>query len=85
MSEWLDRQLTAELAPVEAPDELWQRVQAGRLTVVPPRRQGRSPLLLVAAAAGLLVTAGAVWLWGNPATPTPGRVAQGSCYACHTM
>jgi len=83
MPEWLEQELAREIAPVEAPDELWCRIQMGRVAVVSPRR--RSPALLVAAAAMVLVTAGAIWLWGSPVrTGTATPSAQGSCYMCHT-
>ena len=83
MPEWLERELARELAPVEAPDELWMHVRLGRMA--PARHRGRSPILLVAAAAALLATVGAIWMWGSPARS--GRqqtMAQGSCYACHS-
>ncbi|HUA58968.1 MAG TPA: hypothetical protein VML19_09455 [Verrucomicrobiae bacterium] len=83
MPEWLERELARELAPVEAPDELWLRVRSGGPAV--SRRKGRSPVLLLAAAAALLATVGAIWMWGSPVRDG-GRqtMAQGSCYACHT-
>ena len=83
MPEWLERELARELKSVEAPDDLWQRVHAvrGAVTV---RGRARPPALFLAAAAMLLLTAGALWLWGNPArNPVPQPTASGSCYACH--
>ncbi len=80
MPEWLERELSRGLAPVKAPDELWLRVSSGGAH----RRRGRSHVFL-AVAAGLLVTVGAIWLWGNPArNPASQVAAQGACYSCHT-
>lgn len=84
MSEWLELELADQLAPVEAPDELWGRVRRGR---APQPRPRRPPALWLAAAAMVVATAGAIWLFGaSPAgAPSPNRVsAQVSCYACHT-
>jgi len=81
MPEWLERELTREMAPVEAPEDLWHRVNARGVTV---RGTHRPPALLLAAAAMLLLSVGAIWLWGNPVrTPVPRPAASGSCYACH--
>lgn len=83
MPEWLEKELARELAPVEAPEELWRRVRGGRVIVI-GRQQSRPPALLVAAAAMLLATVGAIWLWGSPGRPSPNRAtAQGACYTCH--
>ena len=83
MPEWMERELARELSPVDAPDDLWLRIRDGRGKA--PVRKSRPQAFLVAAAAMLLVTAGAIWLWGSPArNPVPQVSAQGSCYACHT-
>ena len=86
MPEWLQRELSRQLRPVEAPEELWRRVRSGR-SVPERRRPKRSPVLLLAAAAMVLTTVGAIWLFGgSPAgVRTASRVgAEASCYACHT-
>jgi hypothetical protein len=90
MPDWLELQLAHQLAPVEAPDELWGRVRgfgSGARGSAPSPRPRHSPVLWLAAAAMLVATAGAIWLFGaSPAgAPSPNRVsAQVSCYACHT-
>jgi hypothetical protein len=85
MSDWLELELAQELAPVEAPDELWDRVRGGRLAIVPKPR--RSPVLWLAAAAMLAATVGAVWLFGGSTAGAPSSARatmQVSCYTCHT-
>jgi hypothetical protein len=87
MPDWLERELAHQLAPVEAPAELWGRVRGSRDGPAIRRRPGRSPALLLAAAAMVVATVGAIWLFGgSPAgAPAPNRVsAQVSCYTCHT-
>jgi ferric-dicitrate binding protein FerR (iron transport regulator) len=86
MADWLELELAHQLAPVEAPDELWGRVREARNPAPSPRPR-RSPALWLAAAAMVVATAGAIWLFGaSPSgAPSPNRVsAQASCYACHT-
>ncbi len=81
MSKWLEQQLTRELTPMKAPEELWSRVDEA---CDGQQRRGRSPAVLAAAAAMLLITAGSVWLWANPGRRVPPPVtAHGACYACH--
>jgi hypothetical protein len=90
MSEPYCKQLEACLAPVEAPDELWARVEAG-LEPKPARRI--SPSFL---AAGLLIVLGIGafgYLENRPARrdaygpATTGehidRNSQHVCFACH--
>ena len=89
MPDWLELELADQLAPVEAPDELWGRVRGSAHGARGPAtrpRPSRSPALWLAAAAMLVATAGAIWLFGaSPAgAPSPNRVsAQASCYSCH--
>lgn len=81
MSEWLEQELARELAPVDAPGDLWLRIRIGG-----DRAPKRKPsAFLMAAAAMFLVAAGAFWLWGNPARSSgPQTASQGTCYTCHT-
>jgi len=68
--------LERELGRVEAPDELWHRVQTGRK--IPARR----PMPVALAVAAILL--GAVWLTGQGQRPEPVRVQPvGSCSLCH--
>ena len=81
MSEWLDLELSHHLAPVEAPDELWDRVCAAR------RGRPETPhFAFPIAAVVTLILAGALYFIarGQPA-PTPYRTAAHSeCGLCHT-
>jgi hypothetical protein len=82
MSEWLDLELSHQLAPTEAPDELWGRVCAEQ------RRRPQTPhFAFPIAAVVTLILAGALYFIarGQPA-PTPSRVAtvHSDCLACHT-
>jgi hypothetical protein len=83
MHEWLERELTEQLRPVEAPEELWERVQE---RFGGPRRQVR----WMALAAGLaLMTAGTLWLSARVPSargiPRPLASADpGTCLLCHT-
>lgn len=81
MPEWLQRELSAGLAPASAPEELRERVLRPR--GVPVRRV--SAFLI--AAAMLVLSAGTVWLSGRqPERAATRWNAQGStqaCLACH--
>ena len=88
MPEWLDRELSAGLAPVEAPDALQERVF--RPAIVMPAR--RVSVFLIAAAMALL-TAGTMWLSttqpaqvSNPRWNPSSRIQMSdhSCLLCHT-
>jgi hypothetical protein len=59
MSDWLELQLAHELGPVEAPEGLWGRVQAGRRPA--PRNRWWIARLPVLASVALVVTAGLLW------------------------
>ncbi len=65
MSDWLDVELSRELRPVKAPDELWPRVQAGRWAHG-TRNQWRMPRtgVLVTALASLVF--GMLWMGKHP-------------------
>ncbi|SPE32101.1 hypothetical protein SBA3_1840017 [Candidatus Sulfopaludibacter sp. SbA3] len=89
MPEWLERELTVSLAPVEAPDTLRQRILRPR-PAIPARRV--SAFLI--AAAMVVLSAGAVWLSARqPARVTPARWNAGvrvqltghNCVLCHTL
>ena len=85
--DWLELELAHGLAPVEAPGELWKRVRWAS-DLAPRPRPRRSPALMLAAAAMVVATVGAIWVFGASPTgaPSPNRVsAQASCSACHTM
>jgi hypothetical protein len=83
MSEWLDLELSHHLAPIDAPGELWARVQgAGR-----PDRRRSSIFAVPVAAVATLVLAGALYFIarGAPA-PAPYRATNPvvGCVHCHT-
>ncbi len=89
MPEWLERELTAGLAPVEAPHSLRRRVLAPR-RVLPARRVS----VFLIAAAMVVLSAGTVWLsarqpvrvsnarW-SPAARAP--INDHNCGLCHTL
>jgi len=60
MSDWLELQLAHELRPVEAPEGLWGRVQAGRRRPVTRNRWWTARLPALASVA-LVITAGLLW------------------------
>lgn len=70
MSDWLDLQLSHHLAAVEAPDELWDRIQNGAAprpasrSLARPRASVSFAVLTwpVAAILTLMVAAGTLWL-----------------------
>ena len=83
MSEWLNLELSQQLAPTDAPDELWSRICAAQ----PPVR-GRPPIFaLPVAAVVTLVLAGALYFIarGQP-SPAPYRANNpvAECMRCHT-
>ncbi len=88
MPEWLQRELSASLAPVEAPEALRERIM--RPSALPARRV--SAFLI--AAAMVVLSAGTVWL--SARQPAPVRNARWSaavraqvndhtCVLCHTL
>ena len=81
MRDRLEIELAEHLRPVEAPDELWERIQG---TAVAPRRQIR--WMALAAAIGLM-TMGTLWLRaGGPANRQVARpsFSTADCARCHT-
>jgi anti-sigma factor RsiW len=65
MSDWLDLQLSHHLAPVEAPEALWNRIQSG--TVLRPAcprapRSVTAAVWPIAAILTLMAAAGTLWL-----------------------
>ncbi len=89
MPEWLERELSAGLAPVHAPEELRDRMfQPRRMT--PARRV--SPYLI--AAAMVMLSVGTVWLSSrepvrvsNARWSVSARASAGdhNCQLCHTF
>jgi len=83
MSDWLDLELSHELAPTEAPAELWGRVCAER------RRVRETPhFALPIAAVVTLILAGALYFIarGQPApAPTRASFTHSECVLCHTI
>lgn len=65
-SQWLEMELTRQLAPVDAPDELWPRIAEPQIQQRPARTFEWGWALAAAAALVLTVTGGLVW-----------RIAQG--------
>ena len=90
MSDWLDLELSDQLAPVKAPDELWNRVRNGvrgsglGVREMPARRIVALPV----AAVVTLILAGALWFMarGQQASPELRQlpsVAHSECLLCH--
>jgi hypothetical protein len=85
VSDWLELELSECLAPVEAPDELWQRVAGGG-------RWAHRPLPFVApiAAVVTLILAGAIWFLARGQQPSgalrpyPVSARAEACLLCHT-
>jgi hypothetical protein len=84
MSEWLDRELARELAPVAAPDALGARLgfHASR------RPQWPRMMLALAAAVVVLIAGGYAAGRTNPSDlhqMATGPKASGTCNSCHTL
>jgi hypothetical protein len=90
MPDWLELELAQSVAPVEAPDELWDRIQGRGYRPAPPARSAR-PVWAIAAIVTVMITAGAFWF-----TPRGSRVAgsrpdvfathdhpEATCKLCH--
>ena len=78
MSEWVDLQLAHQLAPVGAPDELWDRVQGRR------RRRQTVPRLALATAMAVLVVVALAYSSTRPREiPRLASLPTGSCVQCH--
>ena len=82
MSDWLELELSDRLAPVKAPEELWQRCGAGAFAcptigeVVPIAAAGRRahrrpPFVAPIAAVVTLILAGAIWFLARGQQPSP--------------
>ena len=83
MSEWLDRELARELAPVRAPEALGRR-----LGLRPsPRREWPRMMLAVAAAVVVLIAGGYAAGRTNPRDlhQAAATRASGQCVSCHTL
>jgi hypothetical protein len=82
MSEWVDLQLSHQIASVKAPEELWARVQMGQPA---PRRRTFPRLALATVAAVLAVIAVAYSATKPREVPQTTSFTTGTCTACHTM
>ena len=88
MSEWLELELADQLAPVRAPERLWQLVQAQKPRATARRRPVKA-VLLVAAATAASVWMAAAWRPESrsvrtvalSASPVESHMA---CRSCHT-
>jgi len=79
MSEYVDLQLSHQLTEVEAPAELWQRIEA-----FPPRHGRTVPRLALATAAAVLALIAVVYSSSRPqAAPRPSAINAGTCNLCH--
>ena len=76
MSEWVDLQLSHQLAEVKAPDQLWERIER-------PRRR-RTPRLAVATAAAVVALIAVAYSATKPReNPRFATFPAGSCMQCH--
>lgn len=89
MPEWLEHELTAGLAPVEAPDALREYVLGPR-RVLPARRVS----VFLIAAAMVVLSAGTVWLsarqpvrvsYARWSPATRAQINDHNCVLCHTL
>jgi len=82
MSEWVDLQLSHQMASVEAPDELWARVQSGR----PARSRRTVPRIALATAAAVLAVIAVAYSATKPTAPVQVTAfTPTTCNSCHTM
>ena len=70
MSDWLDLQLSHQLAPVQAPDALWDRIQQATGPRPAPRTTPALALWPVAAILTLMAAAGTLWLVAKGEQPS---------------
>jgi len=85
VSDWLELELSERLAPVQAPDELWDRVVNGA------GKRGRRLLPFAApiAAVVMLMLAGAIWFMARGQQPSaafrqfPTSAHADACLLCH--
>lgn len=81
MPEWLEKELKANLAPVEAPEAL-------RLPLTNRRGSDRRVSAFLIAAAMVVLSAGTLWLSARqPAriAPTRWKANDHNCVLCHTL
>jgi hypothetical protein len=87
MSEWLELELADSLAPVQAPDKLWNLVQQPRPMAIARRRPVRTVLLLAAAAMASVWVAAAWRPEARGAQPSTVRASSAeshfACRSCH--
>jgi len=82
MSEWVDLQLSHQIASVKAPDDLWSRIESGR----PTRRRRVVPRIALATAAAILAAIAVAYSATKPHVHAPATpFASTTCNACHTM
>ena len=85
MSDWLDLELSEQLAPVAAPHELWTRIHGA----APAERRLHRVFALPVAAVVTLVLAGALWFMarGQQTSPALRQFSSSahpeSCLQCH--
>jgi hypothetical protein len=85
MSEWLDLELSEQLAPVTAPDQLWNRVCAAQAPARPAPRFFALPV----AAVVTLILAGALWFMARGQQQSTSirqfsSPSHSECLLCHT-
>ena len=91
MPDWLELELAQSLVPVEAPDELWDRIPAHGRRLASHQPRSARPAWAIAAIITIMITAGAFWL-----APRGSRVAgsrpdafsahdrqEATCKLCH--
>jgi len=86
MSDFIERELERHLAPVQAPETLWDKIDRRRNTPVvwiPARRLIFSPALALIV---LTVATGAAWRvrTTTPVAPSASAKTGDSCPMCHT-
>jgi hypothetical protein len=91
VSDWLELELSHDLAPVEAPGELWDRVRPGARRE--PRRGRVWTAWPMAAVIMILIAVGTLLLVAKGEQPAPAtrhlaqeqpRTHDASCLTCHT-
>ena len=76
MSEWVDLQLSHQLARVQAPDQLWMRIQT------PPARR-TMPRLALATAAAVLAVIAVAYSATRPRDIPRVTFSTATCNMCH--
>ena len=77
MSEWVDLQLSHQLAAVKAPEELWERIQG------PPVRRQKAVPRLALAAVTIAVIAVAYSSTKPREAPRSAFLPPSTCTSCH--